>query len=217
MKLTTGRPSRRKKLPYEATQVQFETDLDGVIVRSELVDAIVITKVFARDCVQKANDSNAAYRKEIRVKNQEVESGQQKNSTKAQSANGKKPRPAATSPEEHQHSNFDQFQSAYLQHKINFAPKDWEAARSTWNILELSDQLAAVKGISDRFEQGEYDPRAPQWIPFPQNYLKDSLWKRTVRPGKKPAGKVKVYKDDTTAFAALDLARRMDQKIAGKR
>jgi hypothetical protein len=110
-------------------------------------------------------------------------------------------------------TNFGIFQSAFLKHKVNFAPNDWVLARSTWNVLELGEQLAAVKGIEERFELGEYDD--PKYISLPQNYLKHKTWMRPVR-GRR-SEKVKVFRDEATVRAAHELARAKDREIAARR
>jgi hypothetical protein len=117
-------------------------------------------------------------------------------------------------PSNQQPSNFHLFENVWLRHGINAAPKDWAAARVIWSKMGINAQLAAVKGVTDRFDQGEYED--PRFIPLPQNYLRDELWMRSVRPKKKP-GKVKVYKDEATTLAAHDMARAMDRELAKRR
>ena len=96
---------------------------------------------------------------------------------------------------------------------INAAPDDWTEARSTWNILSAEERLRAVQGVTDRFEQGEYDD--PKFIPLPQNYLRKKLWMRPVRPRK--TEKVKVFRDEATVKAAHELARAKDREIAARK
>lgn len=106
-------------------------------------------------------------------------------------------------------TKFGIFQSAFLKRKVNFAPNDWVLARSTWNVLDLEEQLAAVRGIEDRFEQGEYDD--PKYIALPQNYLMKKLWMRPIRP-RKTDGKLQ-----TSIKKAMDWARNVDEELTGRR
>jgi hypothetical protein len=106
-------------------------------------------------------------------------------------------------------TQFDTLESAWLKHGVNAAPDDWRDARSTWNILPLPERLAAVKGVHDRFEQGEYDD--PKFIPLPQNYLRKKLWMRPVRPRKTDG---KLQKD---MKKVMDWAKTVDSGMGTRR
>jgi hypothetical protein len=80
--------------------------------------------------------------------------------------------------------SFELFESAWLSHGINAGVNDWAEAHKLWARLDLNQRLAAVEGVRVRFEQGEYDPKDPGWIPLPQKYLANQSWMRPVRQRK---------------------------------
>jgi hypothetical protein len=185
-KIRAGGRTKRVELPVSAWFLRVRSEA-GIQYRSEIVDGVL----------------------DVVIKGEQ----QEKREGKANSANSgslydSEPKDSK------QRGNFHIFEAAWLRHGINAAPDDWTEARSTWNMLELAEQLRAVQGVTDRFEQGEYDD--PKFVHLPQNYLRKKLWMRPVRPRKKP-DKVKIHKDDATAFATLDLARRLDQEVARRK
>ena len=177
-----GGRTRPKSLPSAAGKLQFEAESE-IQFDARMCDGVLTVRA----------KSEAQHR----TKGEDKRNVFRSNDTQVQS--------------NQRNDNFHVFEAAWLNRGINAAPDDWTEARSTWNILSAEERLRAVQGVTDRFEQGEYDD--PKFIPLPQNYLRKKLWMRPVRPRKKP-DKVKIHKDDATAFATLDLARRLDQEVA---
>jgi len=184
-RVRAGGRTRPKELPKPAGKLQFECESE-IEFDARMCDGILT----------------------IRAKGDNTAKGEQK-------ATRNQVRGNSTQVPSNQHDSFSIFESMWLKHGVNAAPGDWALARFTWNILDTPEQLAAVKGVHDRFEQGEYDD--PRFIPLPQNYLKGKLWMRPVRPRRKAAGKVKFYKDEATTMAAHEMARAMDREIAKRK
>ena len=184
-KVRPGTRTRPKELPAAAGRLQFEAETE-IEFDARMCDGILTIRAKGESGTGTKGEEK---RNRLRVDSTQVPSNQQP-------------------------SNFHLFENVWLRHGINAAPKDWAAARVIWSKLGINAQLAAVKGVTDRFDQGEYED--PRFIPLPQNYLRDELWMRSVRPKKKP-GKVKVYKDEATTLAAHDMARAMDRELAKRR
>lgn len=111
-------------------------------------------------------------------------------------------------PHKNQLSNFHLFETAWLENGVNAGPEDWAGARAAWSRLDTAKQLAAVAGIHERFQAGQYNLREARYIPLPQNYLQNEHWLRPV--GRKSA---KAFKDEATVRRSLQWAEDEDRKM----
>lgn len=66
---------------------------------------------------------------------------------------------------------------------MTMAPVDERLASMEWRVLDFGQKAAAIAGVSARRDAGEFDD--PQFVPYPQNYLRNHLWERPVRERKK--------------------------------
>ncbi len=184
-KVRAGGRTRPKSLPSAAGKLQFEAETE-IEFDARMCDGILTIRAKGETIRAKGETKGEQKRNGFRSNDTQVQSNQRRD-------------------------NFHVFEAAWLNHGINAAPDDWAQARSTWNVLALSDQLAAVKGIESRFEQGEYDD--PKYIPLPQNYLKKKLWMRPVRPRKTETES----KLQSNIKKAVEWARGVDEQLGGRK
>jgi len=191
-KVRAGGRTKPKDLPAAAGRLQFEAESE-IEFDARMCDGILT----------------------IRAKSEEIA---KRTSTKGEDKRNRFRNPDTQVLDSKHHSNFHLFETAWLKHGINAAPDDWSGARAAWLELDTAQQLAAVKGVHDRFEQGEYDPKEPKWIHLPQNYLRKKLWMRPVRPRKTSGGKdVMVFKNAATVRAAHEWAEKTQREIDAKK
>ena len=180
-KVRPGTRTRPKELPAAAGRLQFEAETE-IEFDARMCDGILT----------------------IRAK------GESGTSTKGEEKRNRLRVDSTQLPSNQQPSNFHVYENAWLKHGINAAPGDWSEARAAWSQLSMEEQLAAVKGVLDRFEQGEYDD--PRFIQLPQNYLRKKLWMRPVRPRKAPAHKAGVFRDEAGAREFMAYLRKVGPK-----
>ncbi len=78
-----------------------------------------------------------------------------------------------------EHDDFGMFLEVCEIAQMLGSEPDRDKAREEWKALDLSEKLAACKGIRDRVASGEFAD--PAFRPFPQNYLKNKIWDRPIR------------------------------------
>ena len=180
-KVRPGTRTRPKELPAAAGRLQFEAETE-IEFDARMCDGILTIRAKGESGTGTKGEEK---RNRLRVDSTQLPSNQQP-------------------------SNFHVYENAWLKHGINAAPGDWSEARAAWSQLSMEEQLAAVKGVLDRFEQGEYDD--PRFIQLPQNYLRKKLWMRPVRPRKAPAHKAGVFRDEAGAREFMAYLRKVGPK-----
>jgi hypothetical protein len=104
--------------------------------------------------------------------------------------------------------HFSEFERTARRVGMSFSKTDLVAMYKEWlKIQTREDQLAAIKGLLDRHEAGEFSD--PTFIPLPQNYLRKRTWERAIR---KPSGEKGDDKFLRNMAAARRLGREMDRK-----
>ena len=152
-RVRAGGRTRPKVLPAAAGKLQFEGESE-MEFDARMCDGVLTIRAKGEIQAKSTGTKGDGKRNELRSNNTQLQSNQQ--------------------------NDFHKFETAYCQAGVTFPPSYWDEARSTWNILELSEKLAAVKGVRERFEQREY----PEFIPNPQKYLRKKLWMGIIRPPK---------------------------------
>jgi hypothetical protein len=179
-KVRAGGRTRPKELPAAAGKLQFEAETE-IEFDARMCDGVLTIRAKGE---QHTSTKGEQKRNGFRVDSKEV-------------------------PPNQRLSNFHLFEQVWLKQGINASPEDWAAARAAWSELDTAEQLSAVKGVTDRFERGEYDD--PTFIPLPQNYLRKKLWMRPVR-GRKAVQKATVFRDEEGARALIANLRRIGGK-----
>lgn len=189
-RVRAGGRTRPKELPAAAGKLQFEAE-NEIEFDARLCDGILTIRAKGEGQAKATETKGEVKRNRLRVDNVE---------------------PTDSKPL----GNFHLFETVWLTHGINAAPDDWAASRAVWSRLTTEEQIAAVKGVRERFYLGEYDAKEPKWIPLPQNYLDRKYWLRPIRARKADAGP-KVFKDQATVDKTREWARNEDRKrMAGK-
>lgn len=189
-RVRAGGRTRPKELPAAAGKLQFEAE-NEIEFDARMCDGVLTIRAKGEGQAKSTSTKGEEKRNRLRVDVQQPSDSKQL-------------------------SNFHLFETVWLTHGITAAPDDWAASRAVWSRLDTAEQMAAVKGVEERFYLGEYDPKEPKWIPLPQNYLERKYWMRPIR-GKPAAGKVKVFADEATVLAAHDWARAKDREIAARK
>jgi hypothetical protein len=55
-RLRAGKRSRPTQLPVPAEKLQYQPDLDGVVVKETMIDGVVIASIFVKECVEKEKE-----------------------------------------------------------------------------------------------------------------------------------------------------------------
>jgi hypothetical protein len=91
-------------------------------------------------------------------------------------------------------NDFDEFRKACVECDLPFSEKDMDLAESKWAFLDFEAKLAAVKGLTDRKQCGEFDEQS--FRPLPQNYLGKRAWERPLRVKQTKQSKIDKYWED---------------------